>query len=401
MQVSDGPIEEPSIAAGEQRQVEIYGAAVRGEAGTAIPVDAERLREAARAAIPAHAFTYADSSAGAGATTAANRRALDHWAIVPRMLRNVAVRDTGLTLFGRAFASPLFVGPIGGLELADGHADLAVARACAAEGVPMILSCQASYPMEQVARELGDTPRWFQLYWSKSDALVESLVRRAEACGCEAIVVTVDTPLLGWRTGDLDLGFLPFLRGQGLAQYVSDPVFRAMLDRPPEQDMQAALRHFLSIYSNPALSWEKLAFLRGVTKLPILLKGILHPQDAEIAAAHGVDGIIVSNHGGRQVDGAIGAADALPAIVRALDGAMPILFDSGIRGGADIVKVLALGAQAALLARPVFYALAVAGEQGVAELLRNMRAELDLTLALAGVTRLSEIDAGLIVRAGD
>lgn len=376
---------------GQQRQAEIYFAAARGAGAASIPTNPEKLRIAARDALPERAFVYADGSAGSGATAVANRHALDRRKIVPRVLRDIARIDTATELFGRTLASPLIAGPLGALELAHPDADLAVARACAGERVPMVFSNQASVAMEEIAAAMGDAPRWFQLYWSKSDALTESMIRRAEACGCEAIVVTLDTPLLGWRTGDLDLAYLPFQEGRGLAQYLTDPAFRAMLGRAPEEDRAGAVQLFLKVYADPTLTWERLAFVRTITRLPIVLKGILHPQDAEIACAHGVDGIIVSNHGGRQVDGAIGAADALGPVVAAVGGRIPVLFDSGVRGGADVVKALALGARGVLIGRPVFYALAVAGERGVRELLRNMRAELDLTMALAGVTRIADL----------
>jgi isopentenyl diphosphate isomerase/L-lactate dehydrogenase-like FMN-dependent dehydrogenase len=304
--------------------------------------------------------------------------------------------------------------------MAHRRGDIPVARAAASEGVPFIFSSQASVPMEACAAEMGDAPRWFQLYWSRSDELVRSFVARAEKCRCDAIVVTVDTAFLGWRTRDLDLGYLPFFRGKGIAQYTSDPVFRAMLsepiDAPAEKpplrpqtlraaasmirgypgslsekirsgEPRAAVQRFLAIFSRPSLSWDNVATLRGMTKLPILIKGIQHSDDAREAIARGADGIVVSNHGGRQVDGAIGSLDALPAVADAVAGRIPILFDSGIRGGADIFKALALGARAVCLGRPYVYGLSIAGEDGVRDVIRNMVAELDITLALTGHTR--------------
>jgi lactate 2-monooxygenase len=292
----------------------------------------------------------------------------------------------------------------------------------------MILSNQASRPMEEVARLLGDSPRWFQLYWSKSDALVESLVARAERCGCEAIVVTLDTTMLGWRSRDLERGYLPFLRGKGIAQYTSDPVFTRMLtdERPPPAPEQqprpslaalrtlisltraypdsflttlrsgigrAAVQRFIDIYSRPSLTWEHLAFLRERTKLPILLKGILHPDDATRAIEIGMDGIVVSNHGGRQVDGSIATLEALPAVIEAVGDRMPVLLDSGVRGGADAFKAIALGARAVLIGRPYVYGLAIAGHAGVREVIGNLNAEFELTMGLAGCRSISEIRA--------
>jgi lactate 2-monooxygenase len=298
----------------------------------------------------------------------------------------------------------------------------------------MIFSNQASRPMEECAAELGESPRWFQLYWSTSDELVESLVGRAEACGCEAIVLTLDTTTVGWRPRDLEPAFLPFLRGQGIAQYTSDPVFRRLMaagsegngsPQPPPTpqalrtlvaltraypgsfwrtlasgDGRAAVQRFVEIFSRPTLAWSDLPFLRERTKLPIVLKGILHPDDARRALDAGVDGIVVSNHGGRQVDGAIATLDALPAVAAAVDGRVPVLLDSGVRGGADAFKALALGASAVLIGRSYVYGLAVAGEAGVVEVLDNLRAELDLTMALAGCASLAEVGPETLERVG-
>jgi lactate 2-monooxygenase len=415
---------------GRQRQTQIY---VDGVAGTRpkVPIDPERLEAAAEREMSEEAFAYVRTGAGRESTIAANREALERWRIVPRMLRDVSERELGIELFGRELPTPLLLAPIGVLEMAHADADLAVARAAAQTGVPMIVSNQASTPVEDIGTAMGEAPRWFQLYWSSSDELVESFVARAEASGCEAIVVTLDTTLLGWRTRDLDLGYLPFLRGKGIAQYTSDPVFRRMLSEPadpapepkpnlralrtllevlsnyPEPmleglrtgEARAAVQRFVQIYSRPSLTWEELPFLRERTKLPIVLKGITAPDDARRALDAGVDGIYVSNHGGRQVDGAIGTVDALPAIVEAVDEAIPILVDSGIRGGADAFKALALGATAVCVGRPYAYALAVAGEAGVRELLHNLIADLDLTMGLAGRRSVAEIDRESVVAA--
>jgi isopentenyl diphosphate isomerase/L-lactate dehydrogenase-like FMN-dependent dehydrogenase len=407
---------------GPDRQAEVYVAGMRGRRPR-VPVGAERLEEAARDRMSPEAYAYVAGGAGLEETTAANRRAFERLRIVPRMLRDVGTRDTAVELFGTKLTAPLLLAPIGALELVHGDADLAVARAAAATGVPMVFSNQASVPMERCAEALGETPRWFQLYWSTSNDLVASLVRRAEQCGCSAIVITLDTTLFGWRTRDLDLAYLPFLRGKGLAQYTSDPVFQLLVDEPAEQVDQgrpnlallrafvqltrahpgsfwsnlrsprprAAAATFVRTYSRPTLTWDDLAFLRDVTSLPILLKGILHPDDARRAVELGLDGLVVSNHGGRQVDGAIASLDALPAIVEAVAGRIPVLLDSGIRGGADVVKALALGARAVLLGRPYVYGLALAGEAGVREVVANVLAELDLTMGLAGCASLAEL----------
>jgi isopentenyl diphosphate isomerase/L-lactate dehydrogenase-like FMN-dependent dehydrogenase len=408
---------------GRLRQQQVYLDGVFGRTPR-VSTDLTRLEAEAERVMRPDAFAYIAGGAGTGATMRANRAAFDRHRIVPRMLRDASRRDTTVELFGRRLASPFLLAPIGVAEMAHADADLATARAAAAEGVPMVFSNQASVPMERVAAELGDTPRWFQLYWSTSNELVESLVARAEACGCEAIVVTLDTTLLGWRTRDLDIGFLPFLRGMGIAQYTSDPVFqrlvkeagaapRTPVDVPSQRPTPSALRvlmslrkrrisreevqRFTEIYSRPSLSWDDLPFLRERTTLPILLKGVCHPDDARRALDAEIDGLIVSNHGGRQVDGAIATLDALPAVAEAVGGRVPVLMDSGIRGGADVFKALALGARAVLLGRPYIYALALAGERGVRQVLRDLSADFDLTLGLAGYSAAADVGPEALV----
>ena len=418
---------------GRERQSAVYAGGVSGRRPR-VPVAPERLDEAARGVMSEQAYAYVATGAGAERTMAANREAFDRWRIVPRMLRDASERRLETELFGRTLPAPVLLAPIGVLDLAHPEADLAAGRAAAAEGIPMIFSNQASRPMEEVAQAMGEAPRWFQLYWSTSNDLVESFVARAEACGCEAIVVTLDTTLLGWRPRDLDLAYLPFLRGKGIAQYTSDPVFRRMLDRPGDEGgterspqinlaalrtlialtraypdrflhalrsgrARAAVERFVDIYSRPSLTWEDLPFLRERTRLPIVLKGILHPDDARRALDQGIDGVVVSNHGGRQVDGAIATLDALPDVLEAVDGRVPVLLDSGIRGGADVFKALALGASAVLLGRPYVYGLAAAGEAGVREVIQNLVGELDLTLGLAGGSATAALDRSALMPA--
>lgn len=410
---------------GLERMREIYLGAASGQRPL-VPIDFGRLEKAARGTMTPEAFAYVAGGAGRETTMDANRAALERWRIRPRMLRDVSSRDPSIELFGDWLPYPFLLAPIGVLELAHPEADLAVARGAAEMGVPMIFSNQASRPMEACSHILDDVPSWFQLYWSKSDDLVASLVERAEKIGCKAIVVTLDTTLLGWRPRDLDLAFLPFLRGQGIAQYTSDPVFLERVSRRVQEgpsgpqprlgpaalgvlidqarhypgsfwsnlvskSPRAAVQEFIEIYSRPSLTWDDLPFLRKHTKLPIVLKGIIHPDDARKALDCGVDGLVVSNHGGRQVDGALGAADALPQVTEAVAGQVPVLFDSGIRGGCDIFKALALGATAVLLGRPYVYGLAVAGAAGVKEVLRNVAADFDVTLGLAGCRSVGEI----------
>jgi lactate 2-monooxygenase len=420
-----------SAGVGRERQFEIYVAGARG-AYPSVPVSFERLQRAARGRMSAEGYAYVAGGAGREETMRENRAAFERWRIVPRMLRDVSTRDTRSEVLGTPLSSPFVLCPIGVLEMAHPDADVAVGRAAAAEGIPFVFSNQASRPMEEVARTMADSPRWFQLYWSTSDDLVASLVSRAERCGCTAIVLTLDTTMLGWRIRDLDLAYLPFLQGKGIAQYTSDPVFVDALQEtlrqatPPTGRIsgraiatllaqasaypggrlanlrsglaRAAVRRFVETYSRPSLSWENLAFLRERTRLPILLKGILHPADAAAAVEHGMDGVVVSNHGGRQVDGAIATMDALPGIVEAIGGRAAVLLDSGVRSGADVFRALALGAAAVGLGRPYAWGLAVGGEAGVREVIRNLRADFDLTMGLAGVASAADIDRDSVTR---
>jgi len=373
-----------------ERQLEIYRKGLFGMPEP-FPVDNASLESAARAAMKPEAYDYVAGSAGTEQTADANRRAFVKWQIVPRFLRDVSQRDWSIELFGRRYPAPIYVAPVGvqGIIHADG--ELGTARACAKLGIPFTLSTVASYTIEQVAEAMGAAPRWFQLYWSRAHEVAASFVRRAEAAGYSAIVVTVDTFMLAWRPRDLRRGYLPFMHGEGLANYFSDPAFRALLAAPPEADPGSAVMQFAAIFGNPSLTWDDLSRLREWTQLPILLKGILHPDDAREAVQRGVNGIIVSNHGGRQVDGAIPALEALQFVVDAVGGAVPVLFDSGIRTGADALKALALGARMVGLGRTVMWALGVDGENGVHTYLRNFLADFDLTLALSGYKNLSEI----------
>jgi isopentenyl-diphosphate delta-isomerase len=270
-----------------------------------------------------------------------------------------------------------------------------VARAASSLGVPFVLSTAASNTMEDVAEAAGEGPRWFQLYWPNDEDIAESFVKRAENSGYSAIVVTLDVPQLAWRPRDLQGAFLPFLTGEGIANYIGDPAFLAQLDEPPDQNPTGAVLKWVSVFPHPTLTWERLSWLRERTSLPILLKGVLHPKDARKAVKAGVDGIIVSNHGGRQVDGAIATLDALPRVVEEA-GDLPVLLDSGVRTGADAVKAIALGARAVLLGRPYAFGLGVGGEDGVVHVLRSFLAELELTMALSGLTRISEIDRSIL-----
>lgn len=379
---------------GLERQLQVYMAGLQGQRPT-LPVSPERLEQQAHEQMTREAWGYLD---GMARTMQANRAAFERWQIVPRMLRNVSQRDLSTQILTMHLPVPLLLAPIGVQSIIHPDAEVAVARAAAATGVPLILSTASSKTLEEVAAAAGETLRWFQLYWSKDPAFNASVVQRAERAGYRAIVVTLDTTLLSWREQDIQNAYLPFLLGEGLATYFSDPAFRASLAQPPEQNPQAAIQYFVSIFTNPSLTWQDLSFLRQHTTLPIILKGIMHPDDARLAIEHGADGIIVSNHGGRQVEGAQAALDALPEVVAAVNGALPVLFDSGIRRGADVIKALALGAQAVLLGRPYIWGLALAGTQGVQDVLLNLLADIDLTLALSGQQAVKNLTPAILTR---
>lgn len=368
---------------GLARQFQIYGGGLAG-AKPLVPLDPEQLDAQAKAKLKPEAYDYVAGGAGHETAVRANRAAFDCWRIVPRMLRDVSKRSLKVKVLGQEMPAPVLVAPIGVQGIIHPDGEVAAGKAAASLGLTFILSSASSKPMEEVAAAMGNAPRWFQLYWSREPEIAQSFLQRAEKAGYSAIVVTLDTMMLGWRHRDLDRAYLPFLRGDGVANYFTDPAFNRKLGQPVTADPQAAIRYFLSIFGHVGYTWADLGFLRRHTKLPILVKGVLHREDAQLAVEHGVDGLIVSNHGGRQVDGAIAALEALPKIVEAVKGRVPVLFDSGIRSGADAIKALALGAKAVLHGRPWVYGLALAGEAGVREVLANFVADLDVTLGLAG-----------------
>jgi len=371
-------------------QLEIY---FRGLSGVLppLPMSFAELEAKAEAAMSPSLWSYVAGGSGDERTQRVNVTAFDDWGLMPRMFVGANDRDLSVDLFGMTLPSPVMMAPVGviGLCAQDGHGDLATARAAARTGVPMIASTASADPMEQVAAEFGDTPGFFQLYTPKDRDLAASLVARAEAAGFKGIVVTLDTWLPGWRPRDLSTSNFPFLRGLCLANYTSDPVFRASLQRTPEEDPQAAVVQWIQIFGNP-LTWDDLPWLRSLTDLPLLVKGICHPDDARRARDGGVDGIYCSNHGGRQANGGVPAIDCLPAVVEAVDG-LPVLFDSGIRSGVDVVKAIALGATAVAVGRPYAYGLALGGVDGIVHVLRSLLAEADVTMAVDGYRSLKEL----------
>jgi lactate 2-monooxygenase len=353
------------------------------------PISAGDWERAAEARLDPGAFNYIAGGAGAESTMRANLDAFQHWRIRPRMLTGNSVRDISVEVLGLRSPAPFLLAPVGVLSIAHEEAEVGVAKASASTGVPMLLSTAATRSIEEVAET--NAPRWFQLYWGNDREICASFVRRAEAAGYGAIVLTLDTLTLGWRPRDLRQAYLPFIRGEGCGQYFSDPVFLSRLDKPSAEDLLTAAATMLATFSNLGLVWEDLDWLREQTTLPILAKGVLTADDAGLALQHGVDGIIVSNHGGRQVDGAVAALDALVEIRDALPEAV-VLMDGGIRSAADVLKAMALGADAVLLGRPYAYALAVGGQRGVEELIQNLMAEIDINLALAGAQSIRDLD---------
>jgi isopentenyl diphosphate isomerase/L-lactate dehydrogenase-like FMN-dependent dehydrogenase len=373
-------------------QNEIY---LNGLFGTLpkLPMTFAELERRAEAALPPSVWSYVAGGAGDEHTQRANSEAFTRWGLVPRMMVGATDRDLGVDLCGIGLPTPLLMAPIGviGLCAQDGHGDLATARAAARTGVPMIASSLSVDPLEKVAAECGDTPGLFQLYTPTDRALAESLVHRAEAAGYQGVVITLDTWVTGWRPRDLATANFPQLRGHCLANYTSDPVFRARLAKTPEEDPQAAVLEWTGLFGNP-LTWDDLPWLRSLTDLPILLKGICHPEDVRRARDGGVDGVYCSNHGGRQANGGLAALDALPDVVAAADG-LPVVFDSGVRSGADVIKALALGATAVAVGRPYAYGLALDGTDGIVHVLRSLLAEADLLMAVDGYPALADLRA--------
>ncbi|HEV8557285.1 MAG TPA: lactate 2-monooxygenase [Actinophytocola sp.] len=378
-------------------QSEIY---LRGLAGQvpAFTTDTARLEDAARGRMEPGPFGYVAGGAGSGATVRANREAFDRWRLMPRMLTGATDRELGTTVLGTAMPAPVLLAPVGAQSILHPDGELATARAAAALGLTMVLSTAASNTIEDVAAAGADGSRWFQLYWPNDDDVTISLLQRAKSAGFTVLVVTLDTWTLAWRPADLDHSYLPFLRGIGTAIPFSDPAFLAGLEKTPEEDPQSAILRWVPMFTGTDKRWDRLPFLREHWSGPIVLKGIQHARDARRAVDSGVDGIIVSNHGGRQVDGAVGALDVLPEIAAAVGDRLTVLFDSGIRTGADVVKALSLGAKAVLVGRPYAYGLAMDGESGVRHALRSILADFDLTMGLSGHRTLADLSPDTLRR---
>jgi lactate 2-monooxygenase len=378
-------------------QNEIYSGGLSGVLPR-IPVDFESLEQRAQAAVPASVWSYVQGGCGDEFTQRHNAEAFHRWGLVPRMMVDCSVRDLSTEIFGLKLPAPIFLAPIGvaGICTSDGHGDLQVARASAQTGIPMVASTMSNDPMEAVAREMGTTPGFFQLYTPKNNDVAESLVHRAEEAGFKGIVVTVDTWVTGWRPRDLNTANFPLLRGHVLRNYFSDPIFRSLLPKPPEEDVGAAIDLWAKTFGK-VLTWQDLPWLRSMTKLPLILKGICHPDDARRAIDGGVDGIYCSTHGGRQANGGMAAIDMLPDVVEAC-GRVPVLFDSGVRSGTDIAKALALGASAVGIGRPYIYGLALDGTLGVIHVLKSLLAETDLLMAIDGFPTLAALRQAGVIR---
>jgi lactate 2-monooxygenase len=381
----------------ERYQDEIYVAGAQG-VRPALPANLDRLDALAEAHMTPQAYGYVAGSAGTEDTAAENRRAFARWRIVPQMLTDVSRPSYSTTVLGATLPVPFLLAPVGVLGIVHPDGERAVARAAAKTGVPLIMSTAATTSIEDVAAASGDGQRWYQLYWPKDRTVAASLLARARAGGFTALVVTLDTRMLAWRPRDLDHGYLPFIQGLGTQVYMSDPAFQAGLEQPVEQDPIAAFLHYAQMFGDTSLTWDDLPFLREHWDGPIVLKGIQSVADARRAAAAGIEGIVVSNHGGRQVDGAVGALDALPAIAEAVGDRLTVLYDSGIRCGSDMIKALALGAQAVLLGRPYAFGLGIAGEAGVEHVIRALRTDFELTMRIAGFATLTDLTPDILTR---
>jgi len=373
-------------------QDDIYLDGVQGKLPR-YPLEFSSLERAAAEVLPSWVHSFVASGAGDGHTQRANVEAFSRYAIVPRMLVGATERDLSVSLFDMRLPTPLFMAPVGviGLCSQDFHGDIQTAQASAQTGVPMVASTLTQDRMEDVIPHAGTTPGLFQLYTPTDKELAASFLRRAQQSGYKAVVITLDTWITGWRPHDLSTGNFPQLRGYVLQNYFTDDVFLGRLSKSPKDDPWAAIQEWAKVFGNP-LRWQDLKWLRSLTTLPILLKGILHPDDVRKARDHGIDGIYCSNHGGRQADGGFSTIEALPAVVEAAAG-MPVLFDSGVRSGADIAKALALGATAVGVGRPYVYALAVGGADGLVSQLHALLAELDLLMAVDGYPSIADLRA--------
>ncbi|CAN8099501.1 unnamed protein product [Discula destructiva] len=400
MSDSDDNGEPPSY---RNYQVELYKNGALLDEPPVVTTNPNKLEQQAREAMPSGPFGYIYGGAGEGATMDANRLAFRQWKVIPRFLRPTIPRDLSITLFGQTYASPVIMAPVGVMGAYHKDRELGVASACAELGVPMVLSTASTSTIEEVAGASGaGSPRWFQLYWPQDNEFTASILNRAKKNGYTVLVVTLDAFSLSWRPHDLDGGFLPFIKGQGVQIGFSDPVFRRKFaeasdgDTPEDNPLLAAQAVIAESFSGHPHRWEDLETLRKYWDGPIVLKGVLSVEDARLALQYGMDGIVVSNHGGRQMDGAVPSLEMLPEIVDAVGGQMTVLFDSGVRTGVDIMKALCLGAKAVLVGRPVIYGLGIRGKEGAKHVLAGLLADLDQSMGLSCVKSIGELNRGML-----
>ncbi|MCL6014158.1 MAG: alpha-hydroxy-acid oxidizing protein [Candidatus Thermoplasmatota archaeon] len=363
-----------------------------------LPQSVDEWRERARITLTKDAWDYLEGGAGEEDTVHENRSAFKKWRIRPRYLRDVSKRTMEAEFLGQNRESPFILAPIGVQSILHKDGEIASARAAAKMNMPFILSTVSSITMEEIVKKSPEGEKWLQLYPSKDKNIIRSFIKRAEKAGYRAIVVTADTTMLGWRERDLNNAYLPFLRGEGLANFFSDPVFRRRLEKPPEEDLIKAIMEFISVYVNPFFSWEDFKEICSTTEIPVILKGITHREDVELAFKSGARAVVISNHGGRQVDGAISSLDALEEVTESGDLKGEILFDSGFRHAADAIKAIALGASGILIGRPYAYALSVAGQEGIELYLEQVMAEMDLEMGLSGIKNLKELNRESLYR---
>ncbi|KAE8445002.1 hypothetical protein EG329_014008 [Mollisiaceae sp. DMI_Dod_QoI] len=384
-------------------QNELYRAGMFHQRLPLVTTDPRKLEGQAKSVLKPTAYNYVAGGAGERATMDANRLAFRQWKMVPRMLRPTTHRDLTINLFGETYENPILMAPIGVQSIFHEDKETGLSEVCAEIGVPYILSTASSSSIEEVANANGKGHRWYQLHWPQDDDVTISLLERAKANGYKVLVVTLDTWALAWRPADLDGAYIPFMKGVGNRTGFTDPVFREKFKKKfnadPEEKVEEASAEWIGdVFSGAAHSWEQIALLKKHWDGPIVLKGIQHPEDAKLAVEYGCDGIVVSNHGDRQLDGAVGSLEMLPEIVEAVGDKLTVIFDSGIRTGVDIIKALSLGAKAVFVGRPAIYGLAVGGKQGAKQVLQGILADIDQSMGLAGIVNIAGCNRSMLRR---
>ncbi|SFL72884.1 FMN-dependent dehydrogenase, includes L-lactate dehydrogenase and type II isopentenyl diphosphate isomerase [Gracilibacillus orientalis] len=359
------------------------------------PIRFQDLEQQAQDRLEPKVFGYIQSGGGREETLRTNETSFEKWQLVPRFGADVSTVSLDKKIHGETIQSPILLAPVGMQALANVNGEKASVSAAHKFGMPFMASTVSSYSLEDIAEACPDAERWFQLYYPNDEALAKSFVQRAEKAGYKAIVVTIDMATLGHREKDLTNKYSPFRLGKGMSNYTNDPIFQSYLRGYSQEDVLAEMQ---KVFFKPDLNWQHIQQLRKATSLPIYIKGVLHPDDTEKAVELGIDGIVVSNHGGRQLDRCIASIDALPLIKARVQDQLTILLDSGIRSGPDIVTALALGADAVLLGRPFVYGLAISGQSGVENVLENITNDLTKTLQLMGINDVNQVDHTFIRR---